>query len=225
MKVIGVIRSIGERTEDFSKFLLEKQVDEIYLVKNVKPMVNMTLMCLKIGVNSKADYMITCDSDVFILPNMVNFMVGEIKKHKRPLITGHTKSKFLGKRQGGIRIWNVSNMKEMINLLEKNDDFDKYRPEAYIHSKIKGLLINDVTSYHEYEQYYKDIYEKFINQSIKTKSKSSYIKGFKKHKDIDFRVAYHGYFDKEKDFRKSFPDLVEKDMLNISEIKNKYLKL
>jgi hypothetical protein len=110
-------------------------------------------------------------------------------------------------------------MQKMFDLLYKSDSVDSYRPEAFIHTKINGLLIIDITSYHEYEQYYKDIYAKFINQSIKTKRKKELIRKFKKKEDMDFKVAYHGYFDKEKNFKKSFPKLKEKDTLIIKDFK------
>jgi len=223
MKVIGIIRSIGERTEDFSKHLLEKQLNEVFLVKNIIPMKNMTLECLNIGINSKADYIITCDADVFILPNMVEFMINKMKKHNSPLITGHTKSKFFGKREGGIRIWNSSFLHKIKDILNNNIN-DKLRPEAFIHTNIKGLLIDKITSYHEYEQYYVDIYNKFVNQSIKSRDRAYIIKKFKNNSDIDFKVAYHGFFDKEKNFRKSFPNLSEKNTMNVKDIE-KYINI
>lgn len=224
MKIIGVIRSIGERTEDFSKYLLKKQVNDIFLVKNIKPIKNMTIECLKIGINSGADYMITCDSDVFILPGVVDKMVNISKKNDRLLITGHTMSKFFNKKLGGIRIWDCSKLKPAMDLLLSTDDFNKYRPEAFIHKNFNGLLIDDITSYHEYEQYYHHIYDKFINQSYKDKNISNIVTKFINETDIDFKVAYRGFFDEEKDFKKSFPNLIEKNKIDIKELEKKYLK-
>lgn len=213
MKIIGIVRSIGERTEKLSLDLLKYQVKEIRLVKNVKPMKNMTLECLNFGLKYKADYLVTCDADVLIKPDIVEKMISEIQN--KALITGHTKSKFFGIRQGGIRIWNGNYFLTILELLEKvTTDYElQYRPERFIHETLKGKLINTVTSIHEYDQYYFHIYEKFSNQSSKLKGKSKIkqkVSLFLNSNDVDFKVAYAGFFDKEKNFKKSFPDLIEK---------------
>lgn len=73
MKVVGIIRSIGERTEDFSKYLLEKQIDDVKLVKNITPLKNSVLTYLNIGLNY--DYLVICDADVFVLPGIVDILL------------------------------------------------------------------------------------------------------------------------------------------------------
>ena len=102
-------------------------------------------------------------------------------------------------------------MLEIKEFLIKNGD--TIRPESDIHKKFKGSLVEDVTSKHEYDQYYRDIYDRFVKHSIKHKKMADVIKKFKDHEDMDFIVAYHGFFDKEKNFEKSFTDLEEKKSL------------
>ena len=218
MKIIGVIRSLGERTEGFSEELLSEQVDKVFLVKNVEPLKSMVIECLKIGIDSGADYMITNDADVFILPGMVEVMLKHIKKHKCLMVTGKTFDKFLGVRDGGIRIFDCTKLKEPIEGI-KNFKGTMLRPEAYISRTYGGIRVTDITSLHEFEQYYVDIYKRYVFQSIKSKKSGSIISDFEVTNDIDFKVAHQGFFDEEKDFKKSFPDLIEKDRLNdLSEI-------
>ncbi len=211
MKIIGVIRSLGERTESLAIQELEKQVDKVFLVKDIKPLYKAVIKCIDIALEQNADYMITNDADVIIKEGCVETLLLEIKKCKSPLVTGYTISKFLGKRKGGVRIWNKNNLLEIKEFLINNGN--TIRPESDIHHKFGGFLVDYVTSIHEYEQFYEDIYERFVKHSIKHKSKknSNQIKQFEKYEDIDFKVAYCGFFDEEKNFKKSFPDLKEKN--------------
>ncbi len=212
MKIIGIIRSLGERTEYIAMKALEKQVDEVFLVKDVKPFYKTVIKCIDIALEQNADYMITNDADVIIKEGVVKILLEHIKKTNSTLVTGHTISKFLGKRQGGVRIWSNKKLKEIKEFLENNGEV--IRPEANVHNKFCGLLVHDVTSEHEYNQYYKDIYDRFVKHSVKHKDLSNIIKKFKNHKDMDFKVAYHGFFDKEKKYKKSFPELKEKEKIN-----------
>lgn len=230
MKIIGVIRSIGERTEEFSKSLLGKQVDEIFLVKDIKPIKNMTINCIEIGLNTNADYMITCDADVLPYENSVEFLVDYMKKENNIVITGYTISKFLGKRQGGLRIWNCKKIDVCISTLTNYSETQQ-RPEAFINRTHNGLLIDVITSLHEYEQYYIDIYRCFLNKSQKQKKIENLVKTFAYKNDFDYIVAYHGYFDEEKNFKKSFPNLIEKEKIDTNNkielpktVMNKYNK-
>lgn len=222
MKIIGIIRSIGERTESFSKYLLQKQISDIYLVKDIIPIKNMSISCIKIGLQSQADYMVTCDADVFVLPNAVNDMLKEAQKKNSVLLTGHTKSKFFGKGQGGIRIWDCVALRKALHVLETDIETNLQRPEELIHIRLGGALSQQVTSLHEYDQYYFHIYEKFVNKSIKSKSIRKRVLKFKEAKDVDFRVAYCGFFDKEKNYKKSFPNLTEKTEINNMEMEKRY---
>jgi hypothetical protein len=97
MKIIGIIRSLGERTEELAINLLEKQVDSVFLVKDVKPFYKTVIKCIDIAIEQDADYMITNDADVFIKENAVDILLNHIKKNKSPIVTGYTISKFLGK--------------------------------------------------------------------------------------------------------------------------------
>lgn len=215
MKVVGIIRSIGERTEEFSKYLLEKQVDDVKVLKNVTPITKSVVEYLKLGLNF--DFLVINDADVFIKPNCIKLMLKYINNNS--MVTAHTISNFFGVRQGGIRIYNMRYGKDMINYLSKHEDI---RPEASLHVKYGGKLIKDITSFHEYEQYYKDIYLRFIKHSIKSKK---LINKFKKNMNnsLDFQVAYHGFFDKEKNFKKSFPNIKEKDVItDFNELEKKY---
>lgn len=218
MKIVGIIRSIGERTESFSKFLLEKQVDEVKVIKNISPLKQSVIEYLKVGLDY--DYLVINDADVFVKPNCVKSMLKKIGNSS--MITAHTTSKFFKNRQGGIRIYNCKKCEQMINYIEKNNNI---RPEFSLHQKFQGKLINDITSLHEYEQYYKDIYLRFNKHSIKSKQFSHIITKNKNNKDYDFRVAYSGFFDKEKDFSKSFIDLKEKEEIFDFELLQKKYKL
>lgn len=102
----------------------------------------------------------------------------------------------------------------MIKYIENTENI---RPEASIHLKFNGVLTDVMTSLHEYDQYYYDIYKRFVKQSIKSKRFKHKIKTFKKNNDLDFKVAYRGFFDKEKDFKKSFPNIIEKKPINDSD--------
>jgi len=211
MKVVGIIRSIGERTEDFSKYLLEKQVDDVKVLKNIKPLKKSLIEYLKIGLDY--DFLVINDADVFIKTNCVNMMLDNIIKNKYSMITASTISKFFNNREGGIRIFNCQYVDKMIRYLE---DSDNIRPEASLHIKFKGKLIKDITSLHEYEQFYKDIYLRFVKHSIKSKSSIKRV-NFSKSDDFDFKVAYNGFFDKEKDFNKSFPLIIEKEPIGVND--------
>ena len=213
MKIVGVIRSIGERTENFSKFLLEKQVDEIKTLKNVKPLKKSLIEYLKIGLDY--DFLVINDADVFIKPNCVNIMLEKLGNY--PLITAATISKFFGKRTGGIRIFNSKYCQEMVDFLENSNSAN--RPEASVNRTFGGHVIKDVTSLHEYEQYYKDIYLRFIKHEKKSKPYLKHINNKQNDKDMDLVVAYRGCYDKVKDFNKSFPTLIEKSPIEEKDFK------
>lgn len=208
MKTIGVIRSLGERTEKLAQHELEKQVDELILVKDIRPLTKTVITCLEIFMDSPAEIMITNDADVVVHEGAIAEMIQEIKITDCPLLTAWTMSKFFGERQGGIRVWKKENLREKIDFLKNNKEF--VRPEAAIHHSFGGKLFQKVNSKHDFDQFYRDIYDSFSRNSEKLSKKKGLIRTFKNKPDVDFLVAYHGFFDPVKNFRKSFPSLEEK---------------
>jgi len=224
MKTIGVVRTLGERTTEYSKYLISKQVSEVAVIENVTPIKEMMIKSFEIGIESGAEYLFVNDADVFILPNVVRFMINNMIALGTPTLTSYTKSKFFGKREGGIRIYDCKRLKDILSFVKDNDL--PTRPEAKIWSHFSGKLIRGLNSFHEYEQDYRDIYKRFVMQSIRSRKPShiEIINSFKKSNDMDLIVAYKGYYDKEKDFDKSFPDLKPKEPFTIDYARNKYLK-
>jgi hypothetical protein len=221
MEIIGVVRSLGERTEKITIDLLNEQITNIHLIKNTTPFKSTVIECLKLGIEHNVDFMVTCDSDVQPLNNAITNIIKYGQKYDDKLITGYTYSKFFKKREGGIRLWPGKKLKQFLDYTIKNES--PLRPEADLHNKFNGLLVNNIFSIHEYEQYYTDIYSRFNLQSLKSQKFSNIISTFKDVDDMDFKVAYHGFFDKTKNFNLSFPNLPEKDKLNNNHIIKKII--
>jgi hypothetical protein len=224
MEVLGIIRTLGERSLGFAQELLEEQVDSVEIVSGITPAPASVIKSYEIALESGAQYFVQADADLFILPGVIQTMVEGLKKLNTPVLTSYTKSKFFGKREGGVRLYNCRYLGKFLAFVRINEL--PLRPEARLWKEFGGRLMPGINSYHEYEQYYQDIYKRFVVQSHKSKkpSHAKLIYSFKDSTDMDLLVAYHGYFDETKDFDNSFPGLKEKGPLDLNQVRNCYAR-
>lgn len=199
--VIVVIRSIGERTTDVCRKIIEDQVpiDNIYNI-NERPFSEAVKKTLEVGVKS-GKWLIAVDADVLLYPDTISRMVEKAKTRKKPFFfyQGAILDKFFfGYRPAGPHLYNCQYMFEALEL--KSGFENDLRPESFIRDKMEKegfSFVQDrsIFGLHDFQQSYSGIYKKMFSHALKHKEFminlkklfNSFIK-----LDQDFAVAIAG---------------------------------
>lgn len=152
MRIIAVILSIGERTEELSVELMKKQVSEVKLIRGL-PMGEAFLEAYRSGLGY--DRMVLTGADCLIKPAMVNVLLNKLEGVR---VSGCCHTPFRGKTPGGIMLYDGARLRECIEVY----DPQQIRPERHVVETIGDHKeIDVVTCLHEYELYYRDLYHKY----------------------------------------------------------------
>ncbi len=197
---IGVIRSCGERTTELCYRLLKPQVSKIEIVKET-PSYKATKKQYELAMESGCKWLISVDADELIFPNAVEKLVNfaEIRGDILYSVYGLFDCKLLLKEREGVpRIYKV-------DLLNKAYQFisDRIRPDAHVCNQMNRLghqqyMIPELLAWHDYEQYYVDLYRKGYVHAIKFKelTKTLHKKWeIMSNQDLDYMAALMGYKD------------------------------
>lgn len=230
-----IIRSVGERTEDLCYRLINKQISSknIHIV-NEKPFTNAIEKTFDIGIEKNRKWTLVIDADVLIKPKIIEemFKEAESKDNKIFGISGKIIDKFLcaSPRLAGNHLYRTKYLEEAKKFIPSPNK--AIRPETYTKEKMESKKrlwesVPIVVGFHDYEQYYKDIYRKCFTHSKKFSANVSEILAHWKKEskeDEDFRVALMAFKDGKK-YKKNIAIDANAKFMNNFENKLKKIEL
>jgi len=200
-----IVRSANERTRDLCVKLIREQTcnASVHLVTLV-PFKRALEHCYRIAVSDKNKWLITVDADMLLLPDAIETLAKHAEEMPKNYfqLQGRIADKITGKiRKAGPRIYRVKFLDKALELSERAQN--RIRPEASIVMKMGELgytsrYIPNVTCFHDFEQYYKDLYRKSLVHAQKhPEYLISIIKRAVEHQqsDPDFRVILKAIWD------------------------------
>lgn len=189
---IAVIRTQGERTESLCLDLALDQFDAVAAVSQ-SPFSEAVRECMRIGIRSGREWLVTIDADVLISPTYWEDMQPIIADADSAAwqILGRMDDKLSGSiRQGGVRAWRGSALPRLIDHVR-----DTVRPEGDLCARFPGWIEADaVTGRHDYEQFYRDLYRKGAAHRRKHPKWSEMVEDrWRNSSDRDLQAAYAGW--------------------------------
>jgi len=199
-----VIRSLGERTENICYESVYKQVAEgvkIEVVKNEKPFSSALKKSLVTAIDIGAKWTCIVDADLVLLNGAVKSLLEHAESSTEDVfrLNPKTYDKFLGfPTFGGPHLYKTKHLEKALHHIPTDET--STRPEtkmcrAMLETGLTLLNINDVVAVHDYEQFYKDIYRKYVFRSVKMYSIVRYLLNrfyIMSFFDTDFNVALQG---------------------------------
>jgi hypothetical protein len=172
--VTVVIRSIGERTEHLCHELVKQQIAEpnIHIIHEI-PFAKAVKKTFEIGLSENRKWTLVLDADILIKPNLIEEIVShaEASDDNTFSIQGKIIDKFLNSpRIGCPYVYRTQLFHQALPFI--SDSYQQIRPESHVKLEMKKMgfpwkEIDFVTGFHDYEQYYKDIYRKCFVQAKK----------------------------------------------------------
>lgn len=167
MKII--IRCCGERTESRCIELAKKQGD-VYIVK-ASPFGETLRQSYKLALTFEQEWTPMIDADVLLRPGTIEQGIKYLQSCRDNVfcLDGKTKDKiFMRRRRAGIHIYRTS----MISYAKKYINDKKLKPETHVRREMEKMGYVTVTGktvfgFHDYEQYYRDLWRKAVAQSQK----------------------------------------------------------
>jgi len=165
-----VVRSVGERTESLCKQLIVNQgIDSgRIVVVHAAPFSEALRRSFKLGID--AGYQWTCcvDADLLLRPGSLQAILAYAERQPPRVlqVQGFILDKFWGKpRSGGVHLYRTGLLhKALSHIPEEGTDI---RPETYTLNSMEAsghpwVTLPLLVGLHDYEQYYSDIWRKFV---------------------------------------------------------------
>lgn len=202
---VFIIRSAGERTTSICKSLLLKEGvprNNIHIIRE-RPFKKALKVALGLGLSIQLPFTCCIDADVLIRPGALQkcLQIFRAQSTKTFRLQGLVLDKFFGgARYGGVHLYKTCYLSEFLKSIPKNKAL---RPEktASVNMVKKGFIlkkINFIVGLHDFEQSYKNIYEKNFFQANKTTFGASLLIPFwleALKTDNDYKVAFLGFID------------------------------
>ena len=172
-EVTGIVRSVGERTEQACRYLLSQQIPEENIVTiNEVPFSVAVAKTFKVGLERNLPWTLCLDADVLIKQGAVNELLSAAEQLEETSLglQGLILCKFFGGLRGaGNRLYRTSLLPQALDCIPQQETI---RPETdtILGMEAKGFswqLVEVTVGLHDYEQYYKDIYRKCFTQAHK----------------------------------------------------------
>jgi hypothetical protein len=166
-----IIRCCGERTEK-KCIELAKQQGNVHIIR-AYPFGESLRKSYELAMTFRQKWIPMVDADVLLLDGSlkkgIKFLNDNDKKNNIFCLDGKTKDKiFLNTRRAGIHIYKRNLLKQAYPHIKNT----KLKPESYVRRTMASLGYPTVTGklvfgYHDYEQYYCDLWRKAFAQSQK----------------------------------------------------------
>jgi hypothetical protein len=174
MNAYVIVRSVRERTEKITYKIITGQIpgDQVEIITEV-PFSKSLRTCFECAIEKNKYWTLFVDADVLLRKNAITTLVslGERTKENVCEIHGLIVDKFLHTaKPAGARLYRTQYLKKAIEFIP-TEGID-LRPEYYTLNKMRefGVLwqgTNYIVGLHDYEQYYSDIFRKFVIHSHK----------------------------------------------------------
>lgn len=197
MKIDLVFRTVGERTSDIALELAKKNVrpDRIHIIDNVRPFTLAVRRMLEIQYD--CDYVVFMDSDCIIMEDMREFL----EQNREPFIDCYVLDRFRGRVHCGVHLTRIDVVRAMQEINLPDDDRQLIlRPESRLRNLALTKLGLEKTFrsfriFHDFFQYYKDIFAKYALRELKSREGTWKIKfdasiNWSKDQDPDREMAF-----------------------------------
>lgn len=230
--VTVIIRTVGERTTGLCHELIKKQIAEenIHIISET-PFTEAVRKTFEVGLRENRKWTFVVDADVLIRPGVIDEIVeyAETVDENVFEIEGKIIDKFvfsLNPREAGNHLYRTVYMNKALEFIP--DPLQSIRPETHVKDAMKTIgypwqVIDLFIGYHDYEQFYSDIYRKCF---IQAKKHNGYVlqllPKWKKlsESDADFLIAAAGFeagnkwqgqvaIDKNSDFTVEFEEIMK----------------
>lgn len=199
-----VIRSVGERTTDLCRYIIEQQVnsDNIFVIYEI-PFSKAVHKTFALGLEKKLPWTIAIDADVLVSRRAIRTLIDRAEGCRVPFFKGNARS--FDKFYGFVRticphIYRTSYLEYALSAFQPEEYL---RPETHLvelvnaHFKLLSAQFNDILALHDFEQYYTDIFRKTFVYAKKHPEKISYFINYWGHfiaSDDDYLVALSGLY-------------------------------
>lgn len=192
-----IVRCCGERTEKKCIELAGKQ-GTVHIIKT-RPFGECLRKSYELGISFKnQDWVPMIDGDVILFDDTIQQAIkylNRLSKHEVFCLDGKTKDKiFMTVRRAGIHIYNRDLLAKGFLYIKDHEIKPESKVRHQMESKgFKTVLCPVIFGYHDYEQYYRDLWRKAFAQSRKLArliNRTNMIKKWKdkSHSDNDFKV-------------------------------------
>lgn len=191
MKVIAVIRSNGERTRELCSDLVRQQIEAEVL--SIAPFTDAVKRCFEIGIEQKADWLLTIDADVLVFPTAVDSLIELARRVPRQVFhfQGMIQDRLSKKpRPAGHRMYRGSHLERLLPLVEEHIRVEANLIQKYRKTGFSHYGATEVIGKHDYEQWYRDLYRKAAVHSVKH---SVWNIAHWERGDKDLRAAWAGW--------------------------------
>ncbi len=197
-----IIRSAGERTTEFCKFLIEQQIhdDNIFIIKE-SPFSAAIKKGFEIGIKEAKKWTLCIDADVLVRKGVIDDLIADAESSDNNIFEfqGLILDKFFPiKRPAGNHLYRTSLIEEAIQCIP--EEGSSLRPEtdmlnAMIEKGYPWKQTDIIFGIHDFKQNYSDIYRKCFLQAHKHSyffHDAEIYWNSKKEFDFDFQVALWG---------------------------------
>lgn len=187
-----VLRAAGERTEALAEQLLREQCKAVHVLR-VVPFAEAVRECYRIAIESGAPWLLTCDADVLVAPDMDD-QVGRIAQRMPDgawQAIGYVDDKLaMCARLGGLRLHRVAALADLVGHIA-----DSVRPEADLcRLRPNWQRVRVVLGRHDFDQWYRDLHRKGAAHRRKHLSwGASIVPRWRASKDRDLQAALCGW--------------------------------
>ena len=180
-----VIRSVGERTTELCRYIIEQQVfsKNVFVINEI-PFSKAVQKTFTIGLDNNLPWTIAIDADVLTSSKGLRRLVSCAETYQEPFFKGNCRG--VDKYFGSVRticphIYHTSYFEFAIKAFPQEEFL---RPESHIldivnaHYQLSVAKFSDIIAIHDFEQGYSDIFRK------------AYIYAKKHPEKIDFFIKY-----------------------------------
>jgi hypothetical protein len=198
-----VIRSVGERTEELCREIIGTQIaqQKIFLVRE-KPFACAVQRTFQIGIEQGRRWTLAVDADTLLLPGAIQYLCEYAVTQEADFFKaqGLIIDKFLSNpRPAGPHLYCTAHLPAALSYIP--ECFEDLRPETFILKKMEEqgfpvMKADIVIGFHDFEQYYCDIFRKIFLHSKKHTRDSKLLKtqwAQLADNDYDYAVALSAY--------------------------------
>ncbi len=199
-----VIRTVGERTFEVCKNLCQEMVrsENIAIIKNIRPFYQAVKNSYQAAIDLGKKWSLIVDADVLLIKDGIAKSTDLANRIEGFFcINGFVLDNFFRKyRYAGCHLYSTRLLNKAMSILNDKSFITDLRSESYIKQMMAdrgySLIHSDVhTGFHDFEQYYKDIWCKGFYHGIKHKAIiSDLIENLKKNviHDQDYIIFLDG---------------------------------